>query len=310
MADENEQDRAASGATAAEGGEKVHDFARLRSSQRVTADVSSWVAQMREQFQPLVEDVQRQLRLQRPILSDLARAVGEQQNKLLRLRLPKIELPDVSALAKLGKAWRESLPGNWHDLPISDFDKLTATANMTGWSLTWVPRREVLSDLLSAADVTAAERILLDHADDVLADIRAVLPAVQSPILVDQRDAVLQGVDAYDAGAPHPAQAMAATVITTVIEQHFGHSLGTARQKWDGLDPDEEPLLSYRRSLLLRSLGGALQNFRGNDPVPNRFNRHATVHRFDLKQYRTVNALAGLMLATSLLRELHQDATS
>ena len=42
------------------------------------------------------------------------------------------------------------------------------------------------------------------------------------------------------------------------------------------------------------------------DPVPKQFNRHASTHMLDEDQYTTRNALVGVMLAASLMREVQE----
>jgi hypothetical protein len=42
-----------------------------------------------------------------------------------------------------------------------------------------------------------------------------------------------------------------------------------------------------------------------DEEVPSRYNRHATTHRVSPVQYTELNALAALMLMTSLLAEIN-----
>jgi len=53
----------------------------------------------------------------------------------------------------------------------------------------------------------------------------------------------------------------------------------------------------------------AFTEFWSGDPVPTRYNRHATAHATGAIQVTKLNAIAAILLATSLLRELYeQDA--
>ena len=66
------------------------------------------------------------------------------------------------------------------------------------------------------------------------------------------------------------------------------------------------PLLTFRRNSLLRAGGTALNSYwpSAKDPVPSLFNPYATAHRFDLTHFNQANALAGLMLGVSFVRDL------
>jgi hypothetical protein len=44
-----------------------------------------------------------------------------------------------------------------------------------------------------------------------------------------------------------------------------------------------------------------------SDPIPDRFNRHATGHCVEPVHYTPVNAVIGLMLGVSLLREAEES---
>jgi hypothetical protein len=42
-----------------------------------------------------------------------------------------------------------------------------------------------------------------------------------------------------------------------------------------------------------------------DEPVPTKYNRHATTHSVSAEQYTELNALAAVMLMTSLLAEIN-----
>lgn len=105
------------------------------------------------------------------------------------------------------------------------------------------------------------------------------------------------------------AQAQAAAVITTIVEVHLKFAnLGDARRTLD-LDMEEIAFDRARLGYILSCIPRSLTNFGdrgGGAPLPDYFNRHATLHQVCDVQYTPVNALVSLMLMTALLRELDE----
>jgi hypothetical protein len=62
----------------------------------------------------------------------------------------------------------------------------------------------------------------------------------------------------------------------------------------------------FRLVAILQTAGCAIEHYRGDqgDPIPTRFNRHASTHRVGGIQYTRSNSLTSLMLVVSLIREL------
>jgi hypothetical protein len=228
---------------------------------------------------------------------------GPEEPTPSRFGLPRIEVPAWWRLLEQFEGayeqWAESLPHNWRNLAMPELEAVARTMESTGWVLAWVPREEVLRELIDAQDRRDAIGRLLTHQDDVLDDLKKELGEVTDPSLTDPSVALHQGVRSYEWGHAFPAQAIAAIVLTSLITQQLEAS-----------DPDGSPLLTFRRNSLLRAGGTALNSYwpSPEDPVPSLFNPYATAHRFDLTHFNQTNALAGLMLGVSFLRDL-QAAT-
>jgi hypothetical protein len=217
--------------------------------------------------------------------------------------LPPIEVPAWWRLLEQFEGayeqWAESLPHNWRNLAMPELEAVARTMESTGWVLAWVPREEVLRELIDAQDRRDAIGRLLTHQDDVLDDLKKELGEVTDASLTDPSVALHQGVRSYEWGHAFPAQAIAAIVLTSLITQQL-----------EANDLEASPLLTFRRNSLLRAGGTALNSYwpSPEDPVPSLFNPYATAHRFDLTHFNQTNALAGLMLGVSFLRDL-QAAT-
>jgi hypothetical protein len=217
---------------------------------------------------------------------------------LSRFGLPRIEVPAWWRLLEQFEGayeqWAESLPHNWRNLAMPELEAVARTMEATGWVLAWVPREQVLRELIDARDRRDAIGRLLTHQDDVLDDLKKELGEVTDASLTDPSVALHQGVRSYEWGHAFPAQAIAAIVLTSLITQQLE------------ANHEPSPLLTFRRNSLLRAGGTALNSFwpSPEDPVPSLFNPYATAHRFDLTHFNQTNALAGLMLGVSFLRDL------
>lgn len=213
--------------------------------------------------------------------------------------LPRIEVPAWWRLLEEFEGaydqWAESLPGNWRNLSMPELEALARTMEFTGWVLAWVPREEILRELIASPDRRDANGRLLMHQHDVVDDLDKALGEVTDPSLADLSVALHQGVRSYGWGYTFPAQAIAAIVLTSMIKQLLEAS-----------DPGPSPLLTFRRNSLLRAGGTALNSYwpSAKDPVPSLFNPYATAHRFDLTHFNQANALAGLMLGVSFVRDI------
>jgi hypothetical protein len=226
-----------------------------------------------------------------------------EQPSELQFGLPRIEVPAWWRLLEefegAYEQWADALPHNWRNLSMTELEKVARTMETTGWVLAWAPREEVLRELIDARHRRDAIGRLLTHQDDVLDDLKKELGEITDSSLTDPSVALHQGVRSYEWGHAFPAQAIAAIVLTSLISQHLEAS-----------ESEVSPLLTFRRNSLLRAGGTALNSYwpSPGDPVPSLFNPYATAHRFDLTHYNQTNALAGLMLGVSFLRDL-QAAT-
>ncbi len=142
--------------------------------------------------------------------------------------------------------------------------------------------------------------------------MRQVLDEVSDEDLIPVRDGLLQGVTCIEQGLHYPAQATAAVLLTAMLERYFmassGQNMTQLAEEWAELSPGEGPIRQLRWSAILWSAALALEGYRiqRGDPMPTGFSRHASVHAFELAQYRPANVLAGLMLVVALVRELNQ----
>ncbi len=196
-----------------------------------------------------------------------------------------------------------SLPPNWHD---GDFHAGVRLAS-AGWPIVWVPRPDIVASLISADTDDQRNELLVQEASQILDDIDQVLDDIErtgpSMFVVMEREAVAAGRQNLWIACQ--------TTVATILDGLVGVKTllkPNIKKLPEAFDEDETAIVELRLALILQALPRAFVSFwpdRG-DPIPTTFNRHATVHTPSVEQFTPQNALFGLLLTTSLLRELHE----
>ncbi len=236
-------------------------------------------------------------RLQTGLLSALAPDI-DQAAAWRKMLLP--------ALQGARTLWRDSMPSNWVELAPDEAISVGELMAETGLSLAWVPRVDIVRAIL-AADADERADVLLAHEGEVVEDLRTCLADVAAPSLQELRAHLAKAVGAYAAGFPEPAQSHAANVFSTTLEVPLSLSFSKAREEFARHRPDDVDIRSFRRAAIYQAARKAIARYvvdeKGGNP-PSDFNRHASTHHVSYVQFTPANALASVLLATSLLREL------
>jgi hypothetical protein len=208
---------------------------------------------------------------------------------------------------------RAGAPPNWQfgdDWPMLSL--ISDMVEQDGIPLAWVPRGDIVVSLVHAEGIEARRTILAGREADILQDCFACLDDIDAPELAEFVENIREAARAFQDQHPRPAQALATVVLDAALRLLFAtpdFSYGGIRRKLAGVW-DNAPLRSMRSALVLAAIPGALAQFwpdRG-DPVPVRFNRHASAHTVHAEQFTRTNALVAIMTITSLLREAHESA--
>jgi hypothetical protein len=152
--------------------------------------------------------------------------------------------------------------------------------------------------------------VLVTHEKEIVNDALDLMEGVAHGSLLYLASCVSEVAGSIRAGHYRAAQALAASVLTEILQGLRGFkSLKEARDA-SNLDPEEAQITFFRHQLVISTVPAALgQFYRDNgDPVPTRFNRHAVVHSADPVQFTPLNALTGLMLVAALVREYEELA--
>ncbi|WP_430478128.1 hypothetical protein ACQZM9_08190 [Streptomyces sp. P11-1] len=174
-----------------------------------------------------------------------------------------------------------------------------------GIPLMWVPGPKAVRALLDAPTAVERRRIIGRRWRGIVNDCEAVINTVDHPDLLEVRDFAFDCVAALRAAHTNPAQALAANLLDSLMHAHFEKadrvkltSNRKSKAKFDLNDYD------VRVALTFAPVWFAYAEYWTDkgDPIPRMFARHASAHGVSRTQYSRINAVYGLMLATSVMK--------
>ncbi|GAA4339651.1 hypothetical protein GCM10023086_74800 [Streptomyces venetus] len=204
-------------------------------------------------------------------------------------------------------------PENWREDQLRRLDMLSIMEE--GIPLVWTPSADVIRDLLDAPDAPARRKVLEQQATAVIEHCRTVLSHVVRDDLAAEADFLTDCLDSISSGKYAAAQTLASSVLDTVLRAmvradpslqgrkgrfHF-ESLAAKLPK---ASPDTL-VGQFRAYCVHTSIHKAYEPYFG-PPVPEEYNRHATAHAAGPTQITLANALAAVMLAVGMVRELEE----
>lgn len=205
---------------------------------------------------------------------------------------------------ELRTAFERLLPSNLRS--VRDLVTVAELALDEGLPLAWIPRPELLDELVRAPTSEDRIRLLDSHAEEVMDDCEAVLNGIEH----EWADQCRSAVRAFRGGLEAPAQSHAGNIIDSIVLAVLGqngrdHAKTRAREEYEEL-----PIHVAVENLVLRPLFlGFIKWFPGGaDPIPDHFARHATAHAVGQPGvFSRHNALVAVMLATSLTVQFWDD---
>lgn len=215
-------------------------------------------------------------------------------------------LPRFPAWKGWADSFERSLPANWRELDAAEVDRAAGLMGDTGLCLAWVPQAELIRALLAAPDHEARCQILVANANEILADIEAVLLEVESEDLAPIADAAEEAIRSARAGAPGPAQSHVASALGHVAHSYFGYeNFGPVRERFADIDPiNDVGFAEFSFYAIGRAWVISVASFK---EAGDGFNRNLTAHYVGAPHYSNANLLAGLMLLAGLARELQRQ---
>jgi hypothetical protein len=198
------------------------------------------------------------------------------------------------------------IPRNWWPLQIGMHERAQKVMAESGICLVWVPPAEVVEAIVLAEGKEGRDRVLLANAEQILDSVdRALMEAVH-PKLEATVAAAREALVAQQAGLAKAAQSLTATILSDVVEGHFGFDgFGSARSAFEREPANAAGLWAFRRTAVQEAIRVAIM--RSEDlPSEAGFNRHLSAHGVDPRQFRQPHALEGLLLLAGAIRELQE----
>lgn len=227
--------------------------------------------------------------------------------------LPKLNIGP--AMRALLEQIRERLPPNWPtDL---DEDRACAIIQEEGIPLVWVPRSNIVTELVDAADWASRVAILLAHQDELVEDCRTVLGDIHHKTLLRQLPLAERAVDAFAGGHGEAVQALAVVLTESIVS--WAIEVDSSDVKKEGsrykairkevlFDPDLVPLFVLRLRAALAPIGTFYTAWYASSgtPPPEKLSRHVTVHQADPGHYTAGNAVVAVLLLVSVMRAVQE----
>jgi hypothetical protein len=212
-------------------------------------------------------------------------------------------------LARINRDWierlKESYPPNWRELDRDELDSAVELMLDDGPSLAWVPRLEILREILAAHDEAARAKALLVRSVEILEDIESVLGEVVSPDLAPVVQAASEAIGAHRDGYTKPGLALASVLVSDIAHNYFGYrGFGPVRTEFRDVDTREVDIREYSYQVLGKVWVRFFDRFEGKPDVG--FNRNRTLHTLG-SHYSEVRLLEVLMFLAGLCRELQRQ---
>lgn len=202
---------------------------------------------------------------------------------------------------------RIRVPRNWPTAYERHLPGLVSMVNDEGIPVAWVPRWELLEELLGAPDATARSLLLVKHRDEILDDCDAALADVSDPTLTPFTPTVQEVISASRYGLWKVAAISAVAITHSIVERLEWVSASQQVKKHHALK--ENVSLA---EVMERATRGPLVLFyddwnpKSRRPRPTHLTRHVVSHQFGPEQVVERNCVVAVMLLTSLMVTVDQ----
>ena len=194
-----------------------------------------------------------------------------------------------------------SLPSNWDGIKMKDYGLLEQLLLDEGLALAWVVEPDLLTQLLTAESASKRREMLAEHWEEIIDRCCRLLEAITLPALAEWRGFALNIAAALNSGHAETAQALAVSLIETMVIKDFGwkkKSKKMAKEKQPEMTPE-----TIHRCVVYSGLRGVFSHFPPDDEakIPSKLSRHASAHAVSAKQYTLTNSLIAFMHVVAYL---------
>lgn len=204
-------------------------------------------------------------------------------------------------------------PPNLRAIEGLKFTDVETVVMVEGIPLYGLPRTATAAALIRAEGASERRRILGSRWGTISADCRTIVLSCTSEAVAPYIPFAVAALDALDAGHTAPAQALAGSLVDSIVTAYFGNHRNKYTPDRNGRrTKDAYNEFSIRQFVAFAPMWQAYQQFfvANGDKVPATFSRNATAHTVSPRQFNRRNAVQGLMLACSLLYRLNEEAAS
>lgn len=226
----------------------------------------------------------------------------------------------IGQFAKQQNSWLKTLPSfkfNIYPANLTGIEGLRLedveeVVMIDGIALYGVPRKKIAEKLISADSSAARREILGRRWEAISVDCRASLNECSSSSAARYVPFAIAALDALDGANPQAAQALAASVLDTLVNGYFGKRRFKLTPNAKTKTPEEYDEFTARDFIAFAPLWQAYQQFHPGqgDSIPTVFNRHASVHGVSKRQFSRRNAVQALMFITGMLVRLDEKAVA
>lgn len=204
-------------------------------------------------------------------------------------------------------------PPNLQDIEGLTFEQVEEVVMVDGIPLYGVPRTSPAEALIRADSASKRRDILGRRWKTISADCREVVTACTTGAIAPYIPFAVAAVDALDAGHTEAAQALASSLIDAILSAYFKkdrYKFTPDRKGKRTTDAYNE--FTVRQFIAFAPIWQTYQQFfvENGDAVPTTFSRNATAHTVNRRQYNRRNAVQALMVASSLLCRLDEEAAA
>lgn len=202
-------------------------------------------------------------------------------------------------------------PSNLQSIEGLDFEDVDAVVMTDGIPLYGLPRTTIAEALIRAESTNKRRDILDWRREAISADCRGALRNCTSESVGSYVPFAVAALDALDADHTEAAQALAGSLVDTIVTDRFGNGRYKYRPNKKGtITTDAYNEFTVREYIAFAPMWQTYQQFfvSNGDQVPTQFNRHATAHAVSKHQYTRPNAVQALMFVCSLLYRINEEA--
>lgn len=205
------------------------------------------------------------------------------------------------------QAWvEEKLPPNWQGANIQ-YKKVEEIVSSDSIPLVWVPRAEIVSEIMRVDTRDERVAILLERRAEIAEDCLAALDGIHREDLLGRAEFGRKAIAASRTGHFEAAQVLAACVTESLVSAHLGKPSNAAT--YATIDWRELSIGRLRWAASVAPLLNFYEQWRpewGRPPLKT-LSRHNSVHHPSAEQCTPENCTIAVMLLCSLLRTLQEE---